>query len=336
MKTVLFKSNKRQILLSISLIVSLFYYGCKNDIDIFTDYKEQAVIYGLIDLGLDVQHIRISRTFLNPNVPAKNVAQIPDSLYFDDLEVKLINEQSGTVIQLNSVDTIPKDTGFFQSQVNILFATDAPIQRGEIYRLEVKNPKTGYFASARTALVDRPIVLFPVSVANPNLTITPDLSIQLRFTNGNNAKSHDAAFEFWIHEFPKSDTTQKKLIRLDWRFAKDIRNESTTPSNRVRITPEINFYDFFKASLSEDETVFRRIIRTDFVLYSASQDLTDFVDASRPSIGIVQKQTDYSNIDNAIGVFTSRHTYRQSNISIDDVTIANFNRPDYKMLGIIR
>lgn len=311
--------------------------SCSNEIDIFTDYKEQAAVYSFLDLGSDVQFIRVGRTFLNPGIPASAVAKEADSIYFRNLIVKLIHEQSGNEFTFQTTDTIPKDTGYFAHVPNLLYANQMQLMQGGTYRLIIQNPETGYTASGRTSIVEAPIVSFPVSPSNPNLSISPFLDIQLRFFNGRNARSHNAVFDFWVEEFPKSDTTQKTVSKLSWRFANNIRNEQLEPNNRVRTTPGINFYEFFKNSLPIDTSRFRRIIRTDFILYSASQDLTDFIDASTPSIGIVQKQTDFSNIENGIGIFTSRHTFKVKNIALDPATIAFFNAlPDYKDLQIIR
>jgi len=315
--------------------------SCANDIEIFTDYQENAVIYGLLDLQSNTQFIKVGKAFLNPNVSAKVVAQVPDSLYFSEIIVKLIEEQTGREIILNKTDSIPKDTGYFQNQSNVLYATNEKLNLSNTYRLYVNNPSTGYTATARTIMVGTPNVNFPVSNNNRFWSTTPELSIQLRFVNGLNAKSQDATFEFWVEEFPDFDTTQKVVKKLTWRFVRNLRNDQTAPGNRASVTPGVGLYEFFlgnvlNGALNPDPAYQRRIIRTDFVLYSASQDLIDYVDASVPTIGIVQKQVEFSNIDNGIGLFTSRNSFRISNIEIDLATILYFSDNRYPQYHRVR
>jgi hypothetical protein len=332
----------RKYYLAIASLITLIGFGsCANDIDIFTEYKEQAVIYGLIDLSEPVQYIKVGRTFLNPNATAAQIAQISDSLYFKDVVVKLIEENNGREIILSRVDSIPKDSGYFQNKENILYATAESINPSASYRLFVQNPITGYAASAKTLIVGVPFVSFPVSLNNRYWSVAPELSIQLRFNSGINAKQQDAYFEFWVEEFDVLTPSIKELKHLRWRFVRNLKNETTSPGSKVNVSPGAGFYDFFLANLENgifksDSNYVRRIVKTDFVLYSASQDLVDYVEASTPGIGIVQKQTEYSNIENGIGLFSSRSTLRIPNVIIDSVSIAFFNSNRYPQYNKVR
>ena len=317
--------------------------SCRNDIDIFTDKEEQFVIYGLLDISQPVQYIKIGRTFLNPNISAKEIAQIRDSLYFEELIVKLINNQTGEEIFLNKIDSIPKDSGFFQNQVNILYATSEILDNQSVYTLSVTNPKTDLTAIGQTKIVNSPHVSFPISVGHRVMTFDPVYPpIELRCVIGSNAFNHDAHFEFWLEEFSIVDSTQKKVIHLDWKFTSNIKTQKGNP-NISSVTPGLGFYEFFLENyyngvFNNDTSMRRRIARTDFVLYSASQDLSDFVEASSVGISIIQKQTVYSNIQNGIGLFSSRHTTRISNVKLDELSLHYFNNryyPKYKVLKIV-
>jgi hypothetical protein len=317
---------KNSFVVIITTVVALFSSSCSNELNVFGEYEEKAIVYGLLDIGEPVQFIKIGRTFLNPNQNAADVAKVPDSIYFKDIEVKLVNEQNNQEIILNKIDSIPKSIGLFNSDSNILYATDAMLNPNNSYRLYVKNPRTGYTASSSTQLVKPSIVLFPVSINNPNLSIKPNLNIQLRFNvpANSNAKIFDTYFNFWVEETNKS--TNEKLIKfLPWRFVRDMRvsnPSSNNPEIMSRSIPGTSFFEFFDASLIADTNIIRRIVDIEFVLYSGSKDLDDFVAASTPSIGIVQKQSEFSNIENGLGIFSSRNTFRIKNINIDDVTIA--------------
>jgi hypothetical protein len=311
--------------------------GCENEIEVFGEYKEMAVVYGFLDMGEPIQRLRIGRTFLNPGVPASQIAKIPDSIYFAEAEVTVINEQTGQRFTFTPDTSIPKDSGYFAHQPSIVYSGVMNIIPNNTYRLEVLNKQTGFVARSKTLIVGPPpTISFPVSVVNPNLSVAPDLIIQLRFVNGNNAKLHDAVFEFTIEEFSKSDTTQKRERFYAWRFVNNLRNENTAPGSRVRTTEGKNFFEYFKAVLPYDTTVYRRFKKIDFVLYSSASELADFMESTTPSIGIVQKQTEYTNIENGVGVFSSRHTARIKNITLDIATIEYLRTlDDYKDLQFI-
>lgn len=326
------------------IFILMLQYSCKNDIEVFTEYKEQAVVYGLLDLGMQTQYLKIGKTFLNPNISAHEIAQIKDSLYFEDATIKLIEEQTGKEIIFFPTDSILKDSGFFQNSSNVIYSSNEIINPKYSYRLWIKDNKTGYTATGKTIIVNNPVINYPVSFSNPFWSVSPKLNINLRFVNGLNAKTQDAYFEFWVAEFPESDTSQSVIKKISWRFASNIINEGGppySPSNRVAVVPGIGFFDFFLGNM--DNGVFntnpnyqRKIVKTDFVLISASQDLADFVEASTPSIGIVQKQTDYSNVSNALGLFSSRNTIRISDITLDPASIEFFNSPQYPQYAILR
>lgn len=340
------KMNKnlkgRKYYLVLASIISILGLGsCANDIDIFTDYKEQAVVYGLLDLGQPVQYLKVGRTFLNPNATAAQVAQISDSLYFKNVIVKLIDESNNKEIIFNKVDSIPKDSGFFQNKENILFASAEQLNPTSSYRLFIQNTETGYTATGKTLIVGMPMVTFPVSLNNRFWSVAPDMSIQLRFSNGNNAKQQDAYFEFWVEDFDPSNPSSKELKFLRWRFVRNLKNETTTPGARVNVSQGSGFYEFFLSNIENgvfnpDSNYIRRIVKTDFVLYSASQDLVDYVDAATPGIGIVQKQTEFSNIDNGMGLFSSRSTLRIPNIIIDSASIDFFNSNRFPQYNVVR
>lgn len=335
---------ERWLIVCLVLIPLVIQQSCKNDIEVFTEYKEQAIVYGLLDLSQETQYLKIQRTFLNPNSTAHEIAQLKDSLYFEDASVKLIEEQTGKEIEFQRIDSIPKDSGFFQNSTNYLYASNVLLDAKYTYRLLIKNNKTGYTATGRTQIVRAPIVNFPVSINNPFFSVSPKLNVNLRFVNGLNAKSQDAYFEFTVAEFPESDTTQTTFKKIQWHFVTNLVNEGGAPympGNRATSVPGIGFYDFFLGNMdngvfNKDKYVQRRIVRTDFVLISASQDLADFVAASTPSIGIVQKQIDFSNVQNGLGIFSSRYTYRVNKVAIDPAIIGYFNSLDYKKYNVLR
>ena len=67
--------------LSLLACVTLF-NACSTDVELYADYKDIPVIYGLIDVTSDTNYVRINRAFSSSNdhpINANEVAMIADS-----------------------------------------------------------------------------------------------------------------------------------------------------------------------------------------------------------------------------------------------------------------
>ena len=143
-------------------IISIFASSCKNDLDINSDPKETAVVYGIIDPNSNVQYLRINKTYL-VNSNAIQATQNASLMNFGiDLKVtlkrleksnnKFIEKEAYTFV-LDSSYT--KDPGLFYKEPNVIFkaATSSPKlisnDKSE-YVLEMENIKTGYKAFSKT------------------------------------------------------------------------------------------------------------------------------------------------------------------------------------------
>lgn len=88
MKTILF------IFLLLPALILLF-NACKTDFDATSDYKEIAIVYGVLNQKDNVHYLRVNKAFLGQG-NAVIYSQIPDSSsYGNDIEV-FINELKGT------------------------------------------------------------------------------------------------------------------------------------------------------------------------------------------------------------------------------------------------
>jgi hypothetical protein len=63
----------------------VFFTSCNEDIDLVGEFKETAVVYGLLDQHDSVHMIKINRAFIGPG-NALEIAQIADSNYFQQVD----------------------------------------------------------------------------------------------------------------------------------------------------------------------------------------------------------------------------------------------------------
>ena len=87
----------RVILVAVLFIAALA--SCSTDVDLYADYKDVAIIYGLLDYQADTNYIKITRAFCGTNdnpINANEVALIADSSnYPGKLDARIVELKSG-------------------------------------------------------------------------------------------------------------------------------------------------------------------------------------------------------------------------------------------------
>src|SRR5690606_24360849 len=101
--------------------------SCKNDLDTNADWKEILVVYSLLDGQDSVHYVRVNRAFLNENQSAYEIARINDSLYFDSIEVKIVEQGTGRIIPLVKDESKAKDSGIFANYPNVLYRANSKL-----------------------------------------------------------------------------------------------------------------------------------------------------------------------------------------------------------------
>ena len=76
-------------------LLFLLFPACDNELDVAAQWKEIAIVYALLDPKEDVNYIRIQRAYLDEKTGALSFSDIPDSLYFDTLDVKVTEFHQG-------------------------------------------------------------------------------------------------------------------------------------------------------------------------------------------------------------------------------------------------
>lgn len=328
------------------LIVILFSFSCSNDLEVLAPYEENALIYGLLNPFSDTQFVKINKVFTNPNQKAKDVAQISDSLYFDSINPVIIEEQTGRIIPLYRANVLFKQSGIFANSPNYLYATTEKIfprigTQNATYRLEVKLPKSGKTVSSVTNIPDYFISVAPVNPSIlPKQISFPDSSsgftnTRIQFTSPLKSKVFDGIFYFNYLEVNKSDTNIKIKKTLAIHLFDGYRSTSDKRQENFNINYRgIYFYNNVLLRLKIDPNIERRFLPCEFAIFAGNLELDNYMQASKPSIGIVQKQTDYSNIINGIGLFGAVNTSKINNIELTPNSKLTFlNYKSLKPLG---
>ena len=82
--------------LSLLFLAALFLQSCSEDLKLAGDFKETAIVYGLLDQADSLHYVKITRAFIGPG-NALDIAQIADSSYFDQVDATISEVVNGTV-----------------------------------------------------------------------------------------------------------------------------------------------------------------------------------------------------------------------------------------------
>lgn len=307
--------------------------GCDNELKVNAEWKEVPVIYGLLNPTAEYNYLRINRAYLNEEGNALEFAREPDSIQFDSLKVLLIEKYNGiesNVIELEKVigDTIglPKDDGIFASSPNVLYRTKYKIKASSVtetyaYKLEVLNLKSGKLYKSETVIPGKLELLSPFQFNNPKVNFVDDgrRFVVFSYREGRFVRIYDLIARFRYEEFPADDTNDVRIDSMEWIMIKGKLTNSLDGfiKNTIAVPGE-QFYNFIEEVMPVDSNMIRRPIDMGFYFYGGAEDLYTYQEVNRPSIGIVQKKPEYTNISEGFGLFSSSHINRWDHVKIGD------------------
>jgi len=328
--------HARKLLLSAFAALLFSFPACDNTVDINAPWKEVLVVYGLLNPTDSVHYIKINKAFLNEQTGALEAAATSDSLYFNDLDVQVVRVDDNTVYTCLQDNSIPKDSGLFANDRNTLWAFRTRLSNFNQYRVEITRRSTGLKVTAST------VICGPASVLAPAQDTFSTLNLQLEnipviYSSGQNTGAYDVQMDLVYDEFPATDTLRKTRKSITWNMLRDQRTNFFGGGVRLtNIIPRTAFFQFVAARIKADPLLRRRVQYVNIRFYGGAPQLVDYISVSEPSIGIVQKQADYTNITNGLGIFSSRYIQTIPRVKLDQNSRLVFNaRPEIKPLNFI-
>lgn len=303
-----------------TIIFSIFLglSSCENEVDINADWKETIIVYGLLDANDSVQYIKINKAFLNEKQSAYQVAQISDSLYLDSVKVTLTDLYTGEVIVLNRTNKLKKDSGIFANDVNYLWQTTKKLAEDREYEINVRNPLSGTSVNSRTRTVKTANIRAPFTSPKSVFSLGTDY-ITVMCAPGLNAKAYDVKFLVKYETISTIDTSVKEVKTITWDMVKNFPVAGT--GDLIRKIEKTAFFQFLGNTIPADPNKLHRILSVGTIFYGGNQNLVDYISVNEPSIGIVQKQSEYSNVVGGLGLFASRCKQVTQDIKFDPTSV---------------
>ena len=293
-------------------VLVLLGISCKNEIDINAPWRETPVVFGLLDANNQVQYIRIQKTYQNSvNQTTQQGAGYSDSLYFDSLYVTVTSNFNETFV-FQKTDTT-KNPGFFANDKAFLYRANFKPVNGRIYTLTIYSPSTGKKYTSTTRII---------GTAETTQTGSPPLfkvrnypeTRTLRFIPGKDAFIYDVMIRLNYTEFNIFGDSLQQFIDYPVRSDLLIVNSALRTEN----FSTSRFLSYIADNIPRKPGIERKFRHVNYVFAGGSQDLKLFIDISRPINSFVQVKPEFSNIEGALGIFSSRSISMTENIFLSD------------------
>ena len=305
------------------LIFPFFFFlvSCAKDINLYADYKEVPVVYGLLDANADTTFIKITRAFYVQGDDAAQIAMNPDSSnYPGKLDVRLTEFCNGDSVRQLILDTITigdKQPGMFYAPKQKLYYTTERL---------CKNTKNETYQYKLTIqLRDRTLVSVTDMVGSgafkvKSLAVNYSMAYfgvnkALEFYPATNACSYDVSMSFTFKEqrTPWDDSIPRTMI---WKLGTYSNFELSThivdDYYQIFYRPE-KFYEQLKDFLGADTAIagLSRFIGdypVEIIIDAAGPELTHYIEWSSIGNYGTQGGNDFTLIDGGVGLFSSRMT----------------------------
>lgn len=311
------KKILQSLLASMALLLMLS--ACSTDVDLYADYKDITVVYGLLDSGADTNFIKINKAFLGPG-NAMNIALIDDSCnYPGKLDAKLVeyrgtsngtNYQKTGEFPLDTLTVHHKDLGIFYAPHQLVYYTTNKLKSNtnqNRYRYELQINRGDTIVKATTNIVGggsfsipQASLNFGSNASNGVISWTPCLY----------ASIYEVVIKFnFIEVGPSNDSVHRCMT---WALGAHPETELTNENGvfSVQFNPSM-FFDNLANMLGADtlNNNVERLISEPSIevsIAAGGDELYNFITVNGPSSSIVQTLPEYTNVQGGFGVLSSR------------------------------
>lgn len=319
----------KKIFLAVTFIV-LTFIGCNNELEINAPWKDVTVVYGLLDQKSDSNWVRIHRGYLgNEGVYGGN--QDEDSIYYKNLIVTLRElKPNGDSVEYLLQKAVPSpglDSGFFTTEGYHSYLFDQPLATQNAYKLVIDKPDgDGPRATATTPIVSD----FNITKPTKNGSLTFGKSGQnFIWDQAKNGILYQGYLRFYYVEMNainKSDSVRKYV---DYKLPNKL---GTNLDGNNSITVNVGyetFYRYLTNAIGVNPDVVRFFRYIDIFVFAAADDYNTYLQVNQPAQGIVQDKPLFTNINNGIGIFSSRTSTEQLNKELSSISIDSLVRGLY-------
>lgn len=336
------------ILTSLVLIAS-----CEDDIDFAGEHVETPVLFGLLDKNDSLHYVKLTRTFGGSN-NSLEVAQIEDSSYFQDAEIKI---EEWASLPPNNVFTkirtwTLRDTVLTNKAPGAFYSPNQKVYYFKTETFNISNPPAVGDANLNTALKEDVTYKLIASINGGSIVVNAETklvsgmvisqpsaaasytfvktvagvqqynSLSLKANNGN-AKVVDARMLVTFDEYFNGVPVEKSFT---WKVG-ELNGDQLTGATSSFVANGETFYTLIKNNCTNDPTITKRkLTSVRLIMTGGSTELSKYILVNQPSSSLAQNKPSYTNLSRTdggpvIGVFSSRMTNKQEKFNTNSTVI---------------
>lgn len=293
-------------LLLLTLLIST--YSCSTDFDMYADYEDMTVVYGMVDISDDTTWIKITKAYTGPG-NALVLAQNPDSSNYPyKLDATIVGKKNGVTLDPLVLDTITihnKDLADsihpFYSPDQLMYYTTGDFDEEAEYTLNIN--KHDGLITASTGLVGN----FGIIKPNSRFSFNKTSDGTIEWNAADNGIKNEVTLSFNYLELApgESDTLHKSF---SWYVGTvKAKTDEGTEILDVQYSGEY-FFNLLENELEPIPNVERWADSVYITIAAGSQVLTTYLDINSGSSSLLEEVPVYSNIEGGTGIFASRNT----------------------------
>jgi hypothetical protein len=318
--------------------VVLFFSACTTDFQLEGEWRDIPVVYGFIAVSDTAHYVRVEKAFLEPGGDASQIAQIPDSLYYQNATVQLKNLETGAVYDLERVDGneegYPREEGIFASTPNYLYkikAEDINLLGGEAFQILINTGSDEDLVTADTRIIEA--IEPSENLPNQELALGDyDRVITTRWDHGEETKIFDLRWVIRYEEsIPGTEDFEDKSI--EWVLDRRLINDENRTKSTHRLTSG-EFYQFLGSAIPENPDVVRKNLRIDISIVGGGAEFLEYLTIADANLGITSSNQIpvYTNLSRGYGIFTSRGSALREGLFLNSIALDSLETGIYTKL----
>ncbi len=314
----------------------VFAQSCSNDFELTAPWKEVPIVYAILSPNDTAHYVRIEKAFLDPEISALQIAQIPDSIYYPANAIQVFIEEVATnrKFPLTRVDGrlegYPRKDGIFATSPNWLYKTKETLVPGRRYRLRIVRNDGRPDVTAETTIPGNFTIQSPdPSLIPVRITFLRDRSSNITWFCDSNGVYFSIRFRIRIRENNLNGTLVKRDT-LYWTPVPNTRRSNVLTGNGFLTTERIlseSFYRFLVENLPPANNTFRRFEGIDITLEGGGREIERYLETAAANAGITGAElvTLYTNLSEGFGIFTGKNLVTLPNVSVTPETVNSMN-----------
>ena len=318
-------SMKNSLFILIAFVV-LIISACETDFELEGEWKDIPVVYTFLSEQDTAHYVRVEKIFLEPKGDATQIAQIADSLYYKENQVTVSLETNGQSFILERVNAedegYPRELGVFANTPSYLYklsADEVDLKEGQSFEIKIDRGTNTKLATASSQLLHKfeldgiPITGF---LSFGDYIKTYRLSWR---PGGDLARVFDLRLIFRYRENSIEEPTVFVNKEVDWVLDDAfVRGDENTSLQTFRFKHEA-FYQFLNSSIEAKPGITRKFDNIIFKVVAAGKEIEEYLRIAGANTGVTSSQAlpIYSNVENGLGVVTSRYTVLSEELSLD-------------------